>query len=148
MTRATLPFAAALLLTACGGQEEAPAPEASETVRPPLEEIEPKLPPQVADFPVLASQDCVEVVEFYLEAISSREYARAALVWDDPVIDSARLEAVFGPYGEAQVEWTEPAVEGAAGSLVSPQPAASSATASGSAARVIPRAPACRRRAR
>lgn len=117
MTRATLPFAAALLLTACGGQEEAPAPEASETVRPPLEEIEPKLPPQVADFPVLASQDCVEVVEFYLEAISSREYARAALVWDDPVIDSARLEAVFGPYGEAQVEWTEPAVEGAAGSL-------------------------------
>ena len=57
MTRATLPFAAALLLTACGGQEEAPAPEASETVLPPLEEIEPKLPPQVADYPVLASHD-------------------------------------------------------------------------------------------
>jgi hypothetical protein len=75
------------------------------------------LPPQVSDFPVLASKDCTEVVEFYLEALSSHEYAQAALVWDDPVIDAARLEAVFGGYREAQVEWTDPSVEGAAGSL-------------------------------
>ena len=75
------------------------------------------MPPQAGDFPALASKDCVEVVEFYLEALSSHEYAQAALVWDDPVIDAARLEAVFGAYKEAQVEWPDPFVEGAAGSL-------------------------------
>lgn len=104
----------ALLLAACGGDPE-PAPEPSEAAAPTLPAGE--LPPQVSDFPALASKDCVEVTEFYLEALSSREYAQAALVWDDPVIDAARLEAVFGGYGEAQVEWTEPSVEGAAGSL-------------------------------
>ena len=72
--------------------------------------------PQVADFPALSSEDCVDVVAFYLESIGGREYARAALVWSDPVIDGARLEAVFGRYREPQVEWTNPFVEGAAGS--------------------------------
>lgn len=110
MMRAALLLA--LLLAACGGDSE-PAPEPTEA--PALSAGE--LPPQVADFPVLASEDCAEVVEFYLEALSSREYAQAALVWDDPVIDAARLEAVFGGYREAQVEWTEPVIEGAAGSL-------------------------------
>ena len=112
MTRGARGLAAALLLASCGGEE--PAPEASEL--PALGEGA-KLPPQAADFPELESEDCAEVVEFYLEAISSREYPPAALVWDDPVIDAARLEAVFGTYKEAQVEWTEPFVEGAAGSL-------------------------------
>ena len=106
----------ALLLAACGGDPE-PAPEPPEVPTPAPALGANALPPQVADFPVLASNDCAEVVEFYLEALSSREYARAALVWDDPVIDAARLEAVFGGYGEAQVEWTEPFTEGAAGSL-------------------------------
>lgn len=106
----------ALLLAACGGDPE-PAPEPTEATAPAPALGANELPPQVADFPVLASKDCAEVVEFYLEALSSREYARAALVWDDPVIDAARLEAVFGGYREAQVEWTEPVIEGAAGSL-------------------------------
>jgi hypothetical protein len=112
MRHTALPLAAAVLLAGCGGEE--PAPQASEA--PALGEGA-KLPPQAADFSELASQDCAEVVEFYLEAISSREYAQAALVWDDPVVDAARLEAVFGSYQEAQVEWTEPFVEGAAGTL-------------------------------
>ena len=112
MKRAALLLA--LLLAACGGDPE-PAPEPTEAPAPALPVGE--LPPQVADFPVLASKDCADVAEFYLEALSSREYAQAALVWDDPVIDAARLEAVFGGYREAQVEWTEPFVEGAAGSL-------------------------------
>ena len=114
MRREALALAAALLLAGCGGEE--PASEASE---PPavLGAGPVKLPPQVADFPTLSSKDCAEVVEFYLEALSSHEYPQAALVWDDPVIDAARLEAVFGSYQEAQVEWTEPFVEGAAGTL-------------------------------
>ena len=74
------------------------------------------MPLQAADFPALASKDCVAVVQFYLEAIGGGEWDKAALVWDDPVVDGARLEAVFGGYKVPQVEWAEPFVEGAAGS--------------------------------
>jgi len=104
----------ALLLTACGGDSE-PAPEPAETAAAALPAGE--LPPQVADFPALASKDCAEVTSFYFDAIGRREYARAALVWNDPVIDAARLEAVLGGYRQAHFEAREPAVEGAAGSL-------------------------------
>ena len=57
------------------------------------------------------------IVQFYLEAIGGREWAQAARVWNDPAIDAARLERIYAAYGEPQVEWTEPFVEGAAGSL-------------------------------
>ncbi len=75
------------------------------------------MPPQVADFSELASKDCSEVVQFYLEALGGHEWTQAALVWGDPVIDGARLQAVFGGYQELQLEWVEPFTEGAAGSL-------------------------------
>jgi hypothetical protein len=114
MSRAALALAAALLLSACGDSGE-PAAEADEA--PALGASGTRLPPQVADFPVLASKDCAEVVQFYLEALGGREWDKAALVWDDPVVDAARLAAVFGAYKVPQVEWTEPFVEGAAGSL-------------------------------
>ena len=91
MMRAALPFAAMLLAAGCGPAEE-PAADAGEA--PVLGAGEAKLPRQVADFPALASKDCVDVVQFYLEALGAREWGRAALVWDDPVIDAARLEAV------------------------------------------------------
>ena len=109
MKRAAL--AAVLLLAGCG-QSDAPAPEASEA--PELGQG--RVPLQAADFPALASKDCVEVAQFYLEAIGGREWDKAALVWDDPVVDGARLEAVFAGYKVPQIEWTEPFVEGAAGS--------------------------------
>jgi hypothetical protein len=64
------------------------------------------------------SKDCAEVVQFYLEELSGRQWAAAALAWNDPAVDAARLEAAFGSYKDLQLAWTEPAVEGAAGSLV------------------------------
>jgi hypothetical protein len=112
--RATALLFSALLLAACGTNEEsAPAPvETAVATAAPQ-----PAPPQVADFPALTSKDCAEVVEFYLEALGGHEWDKAALVWNDPAIDAARLAAVFGGYRELQLEWPEPFVEGAAGSL-------------------------------
>jgi hypothetical protein len=111
MIRAAL-LAGALLVAGCDAGEE-PAPAPNETQATPA----PAALPQVAGFPALASKDCGEVVEFYLESLGGREWARAALVWNDPAIDAARLEALFGGYRELQLEWPDPFVEGAAGSL-------------------------------
>lgn len=110
------PLLALALLAGCGGPDE-PAQESTDTLRPALGETPTALPPQAADFPVLASSDCGEVAAFYADSIARREYAQAALVWDDPVIDAARIEAVFGGYAEPSVDWEEPSTEGAAGSL-------------------------------
>ena len=113
MKRSLLPFAAALLLVGCDSSEErAPAPSGTAAAT-----VAPAAVLSVADFPALASKDCDEVVEFYLEALGGREWAKAALVWHDPAIDAARIAAVFGSYRELQLEWAEPFVEGAAGSL-------------------------------
>ena len=109
MRRAAFSLAAAVLLAGCGSEQD-PAPV--EAVAP-----ETAAQPQAADFPALESRECVEVVQFYLEAIGGGEWAEAALVWNDPAIDAARLEAIYAGYREPQVEWTDPFVEGAAGSL-------------------------------
>ncbi|HYD24369.1 MAG TPA: hypothetical protein VEB68_06205 [Croceibacterium sp.] len=108
-----LAMAVIALLAGCDGGDQAPT--AATGPAAPLGEA--PLPPQAAEFPALASRDCAEVVRFYVEALGAREFARAALAWDDPVIDGARLEAVFGGYQVPRVAWREPAVEGAAGSL-------------------------------
>jgi len=109
-------LALALLVAGCGSAEEPAADRdgAAATTAPALPG--PGHAPQVADFPDLTSKDCATVVEFYLEALSGREWDKAALVWDDPVIEGARLEAVFGAYKDLRLEWPEPVVEGAAGS--------------------------------
>ena len=114
MKRPALFIAAALVLTGCGddAQPDASDHEAGPGTRLPQGD----LPLQAADFPALASKNCVDVVEFYLEAIGGREWDKAALVWDDPVIDGARLEALYGDYKVFNMEWPEPFVEGAAGS--------------------------------
>jgi hypothetical protein len=74
------------------------------------------LPPQVADHPVLESRDCREVAQFYLAALEEGDFARAALVWNDPVIDGDRLEALFTQYQRLQIAIGELTEEGAAGS--------------------------------
>ena len=114
MRRAALSLAAMLLIAGCGTDEE-PAAASAETAAA-TASAQP-VPPKVADFPALVSKECGEVVEFYLEALGGRAWAQAALVWNDPVVDGARLEAVFGGYKELQLAWTEPVTEGAAGSL-------------------------------
>jgi hypothetical protein len=85
---------AALALAGCNGAQ------------PAEEEAAPAL--QAADFPELASSECVKVAQFYFEAISGREFDKAALVWDDPVVDGARLEAVFASYPEPEITWGDP----------------------------------------
>jgi hypothetical protein len=126
MKRALALLACALAcagLAACGdsGTPNDPAPEPSSAPdRAPAAgaQLEPRpLPLQAADFPALASRDCGEVASFYGEALGERAFERAALVWDDPVIDGARLEALFGAYAEPRITWGEPSIEGAAGSL-------------------------------
>ncbi|HEU4651824.1 MAG TPA: hypothetical protein VFS49_10455 [Croceibacterium sp.] len=112
MRHAAPALAAIWLLAGCEAGE-APAP--AESAAAPAAAAAPA-PPKVADFPALASKDCGEVVEFYLEALGGRAWARAALVWNDPAIDAGRLERLFGGYKELQLAWTDPFVEGAAGS--------------------------------
>lgn len=118
MKRIASALSLALLLAGCGGNDE-PNPAPGETAAPASAPTlaQAPFPPQVADFPALASKDCAEVARFYSEAIGSGEFARAALVWSDPVIDGAWLEALFGGYREPRIEEAEPQLEGAAGSL-------------------------------
>lgn len=111
---AVLAFGPALLAGACS-EGDPPAPQPNDGG--PLAAGQAQLPPQAADFPALASKDCVEVAQFYFEALGGHEFDQAALVWDDPVIDGARLKALFGGYKEPQIAWNEPFVEGAAGTL-------------------------------
>lgn len=113
MRRAGPALAVALLLLGCGaGEDPAPTPGKARATPAPAAP-----PPIVADFPPLVSKDCSDVVEFYLEALGGREWPRAALVWNDPAINAARLDALFGGYRELRLAWSEPFVEGAAGSL-------------------------------
>lgn len=125
---AALPLAGALMLGACGqGGEPSPEPSDTPTIAANPTPIVPaptlpapgtaKLPAQVADYPMLQSKDCAEVARFYLDALAAGEFDKAALVWNDPVVDAARLEAVLSGYAKPQVEAGKPVVEGAAGSL-------------------------------
>ena len=89
-----LALGAALAVAGCSGAE------------PDGEEAAPAL--QAADFPELASANCVDVAQFYFEAISGGEFAEAALVWGDPVVDGARLEALFASYPKPEITWGDP----------------------------------------
>lgn len=108
-----LALSGALLAAACGGSGDEASPDADATMVPyaPEPAQTRPAPPLVGDFPELSSKDCVEVVRFYVEALGSHEYDKAALVWNDATIDGASLRTIFAGYEEPLFEWTEPFVE-------------------------------------
>lgn len=110
---AFLALSGAFLAAGCGGSGDEAAPAAENTVVPyaPAAGQRRAVPPLAGDLPELSSKDCVEVVRFYVEALGKHEYDEAALVWNDPTIDGARLRAIFGGFEEPVFEWTEPFLE-------------------------------------
>jgi hypothetical protein len=66
---------------------------------------------------VLDSRDCRTVAQAYFDALARGDFAFAARVWDDPVIDDARLRALFTGYKQPTIAIGGIEQEGAAGSL-------------------------------
>jgi predicted small lipoprotein YifL len=115
---------ALLALAGCGSREPAAAPQASETApataasSPPMTPptLTP-LPPPTQDLSALESRDCRTVAQAYVNALARGDFAFAARVWDDPVIDDARLKALFAGYKQPSIAISDVGQEGAAGSL-------------------------------
>jgi len=115
---------ALLPLAACGSPEQPTTPQASETattataspasVAPPT--LTP-LPQPTQDLSALDSRDCRIVAQAYADALARGDFAFAARVWDDPVIDDARLGALFAGYKQPTIAIAGIEQEGAAGSL-------------------------------
>lgn len=104
----------ALVLMACGQQDKDDALDSAPGEAPlPPEPVGPS-PEELAQ---LESRDCREVAQAYSDALARRAFAFAALFWDDPVIDDARLEALFEGYAAPRIEFADIRQEGAAGSL-------------------------------
>ena len=119
-------------LAGCGSASQAPSPaqpSASPSPAPTSSAPAPTPAPSAAsaalvptaaatqDPAALDSRDCRTVAQAYTEAVPHNDFAFAARVWNDPVIDAARLKAVFTPYAIPQIEISKVQQEGAAGSL-------------------------------
>ncbi len=114
-------------LTACGSGSQAPAPSATPSSLAPVAASSaapsagpmstPSAAPSSEDLTVLDSRDCRTVAQAYTQAVARNDFAFAARVWDDPVIDEARLKARFVNYAVPRIEITKVRAEGAAGSL-------------------------------
>ena len=125
MRRAALLALAAL--AACGSPKPAAAPEptpsatsepsaaASPAAAVPAPSLAP-LPAPAQDLAVLDSRDCPTIVQAYVDALARNDFALAARVWNDPVIDGARLKALFTGYRQPAIAFTGSEQEGAAGS--------------------------------
>lgn len=123
------PLIALLALAGCGSPEQPSAPQASETATPadaaPAASASPApaapptltpLPQPTQDLSVLESRDCRTVAQAYADALARGDFAFAARVWNDPVIDDARLKALFAPYKQPAIAISGIEQEGAAGS--------------------------------
>ena len=124
---------ALLALAGCGSPEQAPAPQPSDTASVALASPLPAasatpatpaapppltpLPPPAAKLAVLDSRDCRTIAEAYADALARGDFALAARVWNDPVIDDARLKALFAGYKRPAIAISGIGQEGAAGSL-------------------------------
>jgi hypothetical protein len=126
MRRAAL--LALFAVAGCGSPEQptapqpseaaAVAPSASPAVPGPAAAPTPAPAPEPARDPaVLDSRDCRTVAQAYLDALARGDFAFAARVWDDPVIDDARLRALFAGYEQPEIAVAGLTQEGAAGSL-------------------------------
>ena len=130
--RAAARLALLAALAGCGSPSQAPAPAASQTsgtavalpsptTTPlPLASSSPSPSPAPSasrDLAVLDSRDCRTVAQAYIDALKRNDFAFAARVWDDPVIDDARLRAVFSGYKQPAIAISGIGQEGAAGSL-------------------------------
>lgn len=65
----------------------------------------------------LDNRDCRVVAEAFFDAVARGAFAYAELFWDDPVIDDARLAALFSGYVTPRVKIADVQEEGAAGTL-------------------------------
>lgn len=122
MRRAAL--LALLALAGCGSPEQPTAPQASETGATAVVSPTPVAPPTLTPLPqpsedlsVLESRDCRTVAQAYIDAVARGDFAFAARVWNDPVIDDARLKALFAGYKQPTIAISGVGEEGAAGSL-------------------------------
>jgi hypothetical protein len=130
--RRTLPIVL-VALASCGSPDQPNAPQASETTAEPaaaptgspspLASEAALTPPVLTPVPqpqnlaVLDSRDCGTVAHAYFDALARGDFAFAARVWNDPVIDDARLRALFHDYKQPVVTVSDLRQEGAAGSL-------------------------------
>ena len=123
-----LAAAAPLALAACNSPAPAPDAQASQgaqTAPKPRHTYTPfpvPSPPKPADITPdelagLDSRDCETVAEAYFGALERNAWGYAAKFWADPVIDGARLQALFTGYVSPSVEVDDVQQEGAAGSL-------------------------------
>lgn len=113
-----LAFALALMLSACGPQEDEEALATSGEAGPAEAPVPPQpVGPTGEQLAQLESRDCREVATGYSQALQRRAFDLAAQFWDDPVIDGARLEALFDGYAQPTLEIADIRQEGAAGSL-------------------------------
>jgi hypothetical protein len=115
---------ALLALAGCGSPEQPTAPQPSETATSSAASPAPIAPPTLTPLPqptqdlsVLESRDCRTVTQAYADALARGDFAFAARVWNDPVIDDARLKALFAGYKQPTIEISGVGQEGAAGSL-------------------------------
>ena len=119
---------APLALAACNSRNPAPVTEASQGPQtPPKPRRTPTpfpvpSPPKPADITPeelagLTSRDCETVATAYFSALQRNAWDYAARFWADPVIDGARVAALFSGYVSPDVVIDDVQEEGAAGSL-------------------------------